>query len=509
MSKNRHAKMNAAGHIRGEQGLSFLRLTEGLAPEEILIVPLEVAKKVHWMLICDGSGRILQPDLDFNALREGLDACVAVLRHHMAARYPRLTLIGMEPSGVYHEPILYHLRTVFATELARQPGEAGPIIRLCYVGSDAVASNRTEKRLRLFKTDHVDLACIADLLLRGEGFPAHLPDPTTLQLRVESTLVRHRERQMLHLRPLMTRLLDSIWPGLILHSDPKGKPHDAGSDLQPLFADFWGSQKARALIQVCPNPYEVLRLDAPTLRDRIRREADIERFGLKLAHEVIAYARRAPLPPEPVIVAQIPALQSHLALFNRYQDDIEAAITRLTYCLADTPAQHIVNIPSGATPRLVGRFMAYLGDVSYYAHAGQVWSRAGFPPIVYQSGGKFYHGEIAKDGSPGLRAATSILTRSLASHCAYFGTTFMDACQRGKSTPEAYVITGHQVVRVCFALLRDNAPFNPPTIDDYQAFEATWRARQPAFRHWLRQRRPPPKRQIPKAGQRKKKRRRR
>lgn len=507
MSRNRHAKVNAAGHIRGEQGLSFLKLTGGLAPEEIFIVPIEVAKKVHWMLVCDGSGCILQPDFDFNALQEGLDAFVAVLRTLMEAHGPRLILIGMEPTGIYHEPLLHYLNAIFAPELARQPGEAGLLIRLCYVSSDAVAANRSEKRLRRFKTDHVDLACIADLLLRGEGFPARLPDPTTLQLRVESTLVRHRERQMLHLRPLMTRLLDSIWPGLILHPDPKGKPHDAGSDLKPLFADFWGSQKARALIQACPNPHQVLRLGAPALRERIKRQSGIERLGIQLAHKIIAYAQRAPLPPESVVAAQIPALQSHLALFNRYQDDIEAAISRVTVCLADTPAQHIINIPTGATPRLVARFMAYLGDVSYYAHAGQVWSKAGFTPIVYQSGGKFYHGEISKVGSPGLRAAISILTRSLASHCAYFGVTFMDACQRGKATSEAYVITAHQVVRVCFALLRDDVPFDPPTIDDYAAFEAAWTARQPAFRHWLRQRPAPLQRPIPKAGQRRRKRR--
>jgi len=48
--------------------------------------------------------------------------------------------------------------------------------------------------------------------------------------------------------------------------------------------------------------------------------------------------------------------------------------------------------------------------------------------------------------------------------------TIMDVCERGKATEEAYVITAHQVVRVCFALLRDDCPFNPPTIDDYAAF---------------------------------------
>ena len=115
---------------------------------------------------------------------------------------------------------------------------------------------------------------------------------------------------------------------------------------------------------------------------------------------------------------------------------------------------------------------------------------------------------MSKDGSPGLRAAISILARSLANHCAYFSTTFMDACERGKSTSEAYVITAHQVVRVCFALLRDDVPFHPPTIDDYLAFEAAWRERQPAFRKWLRARPQPAKRAVPKAGQRKKKRRR-
>jgi transposase len=508
MSKKRYGKMNAAGHIRGQQGLEFLSLTEDLAPHEILIVPLEVAKKVHWALICDGSGRILRSDFDFNALQAGLDSLATALQQAIERHCPRLLLIGMEPTGIYHEPLLHLLHAIFAQELARPADAPDLVVRLCYLDPAAVAANRNEKRLRFFKTDHVDLAAIADLLLRGEGFPARLPDPATLQLRAESTVIRHREKQALHLRPLMTSLVDGFWPGLILRADRQGKPADAGSDLDPLFKDFWGSQTARALMEVCPNPYEALRLGAPALRDLIKRETGVQRLGLNLTDKIVAFAQRAPLPPESVVEARIPALQSHLALFNRYQDDIQAAIARIEPCLATTAAQHIVAIGPGATPKLVAWFMGYLGDVSYFAHADQVWSKAGFPPIVYQSGGRFYHGQMAKNGSPGLRAATSILGRSLAAHCAYFGMTFMDACERGKSTKEAYVITAHKVVRVCFALLRDDVPFDPPLIDDYQAYEAQWRARQPAFRQWLRRRPAPHKRHIPQAGQRKKKRRR-
>jgi len=503
MSKRQYAKVNAAGHIRGQHGLLFVSLIEGLPPQEVLILPVEVSKKVFWAFIADGTGRILRPDFDFNSLRDGIDLFVTILRQAIETYHPRLIFIGLEPTGVYHEPLLRHLYATFAAELARSPGDPDLVIRLCYVDSGAVAQNRSEKRLRAFKTDHVDLAAIADLLVRGEGFPARLPDPATLQLRVESALIRHRDVQALHLRPVMSSLLDALWPGLILRPDPRDKPPDAGSALEPLFSDFWGSQKARALIQACPNPHQVLRLGAPALRDLVKRETGLQRFGLDLAHQIVAFAQRAPLPPEPVAEALIPALQSHLALFNRYQDDIQAALARIEPCLAQTPAQHIVNIGAGATPKLVAWFMGFFGDVSYYAHAGQVWSKGGFPPIIYQSGGKFYHGQMSKNGSPGLRAAISILTRSLAAHCPYFGMTFMDACQRGKSTQEAYVITAHQVVRVCFALLRDDVPFNPPTIPDYAALEAEWKARQPAFRAWLRQRPAPPQRAIPKVGQRK------
>jgi len=58
----------------------------------------------------------------------------------------------------------------------------------------------------------------------------------------------------------------------------------------------------------------------------------------------------------------------------------------------------------------------------------------------------------------------------LALHCAYFGHTFLDAFERGKSEVEATIHTAHKVNRVFIHLLQHDEPFATPDISDYPTF---------------------------------------
>ena len=82
-----------------------------------------------------------------------------------------------------------------------------------------------------------------------------------------------------------------------------------------------------------------------------------------------------------------------------------------------------------------------------------------------------------KQGDPFFRDTLYLLGYHLALHCPYFGNTFLDAVERGKSEVEATIHTAHKVNRVFIHLLQHDEPFDPPGIRDYDAFRRQWEVR--------------------------------
>ena len=84
---------------------------------------------------------------------------------------------------------------------------------------------------------------------------------------------------------------------------------------------------------------------------------------------------------------------------------------------------------------------------------------------------------MSKKGNPFFRDTLYLLGYQLGLHCAYFGNTFLNAIERGKSPIEATIHTAHKVNRVFIHLLKRDEPFDPPDIPDYPAFCRQWEVR--------------------------------
>ena len=118
-------------------------------------------------------------------------------------------------------------------------------------------------------------------------------------------------------------------------------------------------------------------------------------------------------------------------------------------------------------------------------------------PSVYITGDRVVHGQMSKQGDPFFRDTLYLLGYHLGFHCAYFGTTFLDAIERGKSEIEATIHTAHKVNRVFIHLLQHDEPFDPPVIPDYDAFCRQWKVRMHRYlaeKKKRRQHKPKPRR---------------
>ena len=171
---------NAWLHLNGARAEAFRQLTAGLTPEQVLVVPLDIGKNVIWAGFHTRDGCLLADPLELSALQSGFTQFTTTLDALIAKQQPRLVLLGHEPTGIYH---LNWARALLARYDAQLHDTATPRFRYHFLNPFQVKLNRTQATAAFNKTDLLDLGAIGDLLARGFGTPAHLPEATTFLIR--------------------------------------------------------------------------------------------------------------------------------------------------------------------------------------------------------------------------------------------------------------------------------------------------------------------------------------
>jgi len=144
---------------------------------EYLVVGIDVAKDKHHAFYGTASGRTLRKRFVFGNRREGFEALQALARDLATRHELSKTAYGLEPTGVYHKPLLAYLQ---------QQGA-----QVVLVSNVAVARNRELLDGRWDKNDRHDAANVADLVGQGRCLFADFPEEDLRELR---TLVRVRGR---------------------------------------------------------------------------------------------------------------------------------------------------------------------------------------------------------------------------------------------------------------------------------------------------------------------------
>jgi len=88
-----------------------------------------------------------------------------------------------------------------------------------------------------------------------------------------------------------------------------------------------------------------------------------------------------------------------LTALSQRSQDLE---TQIALLVPSTPARFVDSVP-GIGPLLAARYLAAIGDPSYFATASQIWALAGYDLITAESGDTKQIDHITKRGSPALR----------------------------------------------------------------------------------------------------------
>jgi len=228
-----------AGNPSGlsSSGRSLKEVLASCSPAQILYVPIDVAKTNHSAMIVNFVGEVITPKFDFPYNTHGIQFLHHKIVHARKQTQAQKLFLGLEATGHYHENLTGSLQAM---------GYDIQVIRPFDV-------SRERDNVHA-KTDAIDLAAIARVLISQKGKRSYVPDDIYYNLQRASRTHRQLTHQETRTKNIITALLDKTFPGLWKTSE-QGKA---------LFANPWG--KASLLfIEHYPTPQNVLKLGAKRL----------------------------------------------------------------------------------------------------------------------------------------------------------------------------------------------------------------------------------------------------
>lgn len=158
-----------------------------------LIIGIDVAKERHHAFFGTATGATLRKRLAFANQRSAFEQLVALSGDLQVQYSLPQRVFGLEPTGVYHKPLLEYLV---------RAGE--PVV---LVSNVAAQRNRESLNGRWDKNDQHDAANVADLVSQGKCLFAEHPWP---ELREVRSLVRARARLKKHEHALRMRIRNHL-----------------------------------------------------------------------------------------------------------------------------------------------------------------------------------------------------------------------------------------------------------------------------------------------------------
>lgn len=357
-------------------------------------------------------------------------------------------VVGLEPTGVYHESWVHALQADF-----------GDAIMLQLVNPYRTQQQRRQLNGRAErKTDAVDVVALAHSLRDGIGTRLWLP---TVELQALDMWCKHYavlkgERQRLGNR--LCSQLERLWPGALVDVAAFKRAHPDLAPPEPLVHTQPLQRKlVQAVLRSDPNPYTWTRLTLDAIQCTLR-EAGM-RCGLKSAQKVQRVARNALLAPESTLQLLVAQLRPDLQRYWQLCDQMAVLRAQAESVVRSTPGAVLATIP-GISDFLAAQYVGLVGDVRRFEHADQVWALVGFDTVQDDSGDRRRRGKITKRGLPYGREVLFQMGLSASMACPVIGDAKRRAQARGKSNLEATIHAAHKTNRICFHLYTHGIPFD-------------------------------------------------
>jgi transposase len=409
----------------GGSSLEWTARTEQVPLRELVAVPVDVGKSSAMVMACDFTGRVLLPAVEFALTGEGVAQMLARVQAAVPAG-AQLVRVGVEAAGHYHLPLI----AAGAWPGGWQVVELNPA---------HVSAQRRVNGQRGVKTDRVDLAAIADLLLAGRGSLVVACEEPLIELAAWVAHRRRRGQVRTATKNQLLTQLDRAFPGLCL-----------------ALADVLGTKVGRLVAGHFADPARLARLGPDRFREFAARRG--VRAGRQIAGRLVAAARTALPTGQAAIARQI--LQADLALLDGLETQIATADEQIAALLPATEYHVLTTTPGWGVTRAAD-YAAAAGPHARWGTPAKVYRAAGLTPVVYASAGRRRDGGISREGSVCLRRALLGLGMGLWQQDPAARAYAAALRERGKPGGIIACALAHRAGKIAFAMVRDQAPYDP------------------------------------------------
>lgn len=387
-----------------------------------MFVGIDIGKHRHQAAFRDAHGNQVHPTLAFDNTEDGFSLFLQALE---TARDHGAPVIGMEATGHYWLNLYSCILGLDLEVHVINPIQTDAIRRM---------------NIRKTKTDSVDCYYIAQVLRIGEYSDVSLQSDDIAELR---QLCRYRyglTDEISAVKNQIIGLVDRIFP-----------------EYHTLFSDIFG-KASMELLKRYTTPEAMGKVSVKRLAELLKKHSN-GHLGEKRALEIkeackrsvgVAHANAAFVLQLQLQLHQIDFMQSHIDLLEEHIEDIYNRFPCYLHTIKGV----------GAVSAAV--ILAEIGDISRFDNPKKLVAFAGIDPSVYQSGGyTASHAKMSKRGSPYLRRAFWNAADA-ASRC---NPVLMDFYHKkreeGKDHMTAVGACARKLCYICFAVLRDQASFDP------------------------------------------------
>jgi len=400
-------------------------------PAQILYTPIDVAKYNHSAMIVNFLGDIIIPKFDFPNSLHGIDFLKTKMQMACKITEAKKLFLALESTGHFHENLVAYLN---------DSGYDIAIIR--------PIDSKNERDNVHAKTDAIDLAAIARVVIANKGTRSNMPDDIYYNLQRASRTHRQLTWQETRLKNIITMLIDKTFTGLW------------NPDKQ-IFSDKWGKASLLFIFHY-PTPQQAIKMGPKRLADFFKKHNT--KLGIDTAQKIINLAKDTPARPLETMESDIKALKSNIQVLEALTPEIHEHKKQMVKFLVQTPGTYLLSIP-GISVVYASDFTAEAGDIHRFAYANQIISLAGTAPRKYQSG------EVDKANLPTshkgkklLRMTVNQIALSLNAHCPDFRRYYSEKLfgyQDAK--PKARTATANRFIKLAFSMMKNETLYSPFT----------------------------------------------
>lgn len=420
-------------HIQGKIGSRWTEFIKETGVENILIVGIDAAKFTHKAIVCTFHGDVLVQPFEFDASLTGFNMIKKCIQEKVDGF--KEVVVGIETTGHYYEDLVRHCHA------------EGYHVRIL---NAATTAQEREALMNWSKTDNLDLMAIVQSIIHGRGTSNELPSGDVYQLQ---KLTRAR-RSLVKERTSLQNLIRSYSDQIFREMQGKSIWNDGKREHVKPFTDLFG-KASRYLMRHYPHPSDILQLGKEGLREiSINENLKIRDDSIQI---LLGFAETSISQPKELLEAEIFLLSQKLDQLDLFDQHIRELERKMEDLFIQTDGVVILTVP-GISIITGAELYAEMGDISDFDHAGQLIKMAGTNPIVKQSGGRkpSYYG-ISKQGRRTFRDITYQVGRSLAQNNPEMKKHYLALKDRGKHTNQAYIALGNRMIRLAFAMIKNQS----------------------------------------------------